>query len=69
VRWLRTVWSELLGLFVDDGALAVAVLLWLAVAWLLLPRLPLPHGLASVILFLGLALILIESAARRSRQG
>ena len=30
MAWLKTVWSEFIGLFVDDGSLAVAVLLWLA---------------------------------------
>jgi len=64
VTWLKTAWSEFIGLFVDDGSLAVAVLAWLAVAWLLLPRLPLPPALPPVILFAGLALILVESALR-----
>ena len=36
---LRTILNELAGLFVDDGSLAVLVLAWLAVCWLLLPRL------------------------------
>ncbi len=64
MTWLKTAWSEFIGLFVDDGSLAVAVLAWLAVAWLLLPRLPLPPALPPVILFAGLALILVESALR-----
>ena len=70
MTWLKTAWSEFIGLFVDDGSLAVAVLAWLAAAWLLLPRLPLPPALPPVILFAGLALILVESAlhgARRDR--
>ena len=69
MTWLKTVWSEFLGLFVDDGSLAVGVLLWLAAAWLLLPRLPLPPTLPPAILFFGLALTLVESALRRARQG
>jgi len=68
VTWLKTAWSEFIGLFVDDGSLAVAVLAWLAVAWLLLPRLPLPPALPPVILFAGLALILVESALRGARR-
>ena len=66
---LKTIWSRFTGLFVDDGSLAVAVLAWLAAAWLLLPRLPLPPALPSTILSAGLASILIESASRRARQG
>lgn len=67
--WLKTIWSEFIGLFVDDGSLAVAVLAWLVAVWLLLPRLPLPPALPPAILFAGLALILVESALRRARQG
>lgn len=68
MTWLKTAWSEFIGLFVDDGSLAVAVLAWLAAAWLLLPRLPLPPALLPVILFAGLALILVESALRGARR-
>ena len=65
--WVKAVWSELFGLFVDDGHFAVAILLWLAVAWLVLPRIGLPHALPPAILFAGLVVILVESAARRAR--
>ncbi len=68
MTWLKTAWSEFIGLFVDDGSLAVAVLAWLAAAWLLLPRLPLSPALPPVILFAGLALILVESALRGARR-
>jgi len=67
--WFKTIWSEFIGLFVDDGSLAVAVLVWVGVAWLLLPRLGLAEDWAAPILFIGLALILVESAFRRARQG
>ena len=64
---LRAVWSEFIGLFVDDGSFAVAILGWLAVGWLVPPRLP--PAVAPVILFAGLAAILVESTVRRSRAG
>lgn len=69
MSWLKTVWSEFIGLFVDDGSFAVAILAWLAACWLVLPRLLLPPAVLPMILFVGLALVLVESALRRSRQG
>jgi len=67
--WFNTMWSEFIGLFVDDGSLAAAVLLWIGATWLLLPRLGLPAAAKPPVLFIGLALILAESVLRRSRQG
>lgn len=66
MNWLKPIWSEFIGLFVDDGSLAIAVLLWLGACWLLLPRLGLPSIWPPMILFVGLALILTESALRRA---
>jgi hypothetical protein len=63
---LRTILNELAGLFVDDGSLAVLVLAWLAVCWLLLPKLGLPPPLLPFLLFVGLAAILAESTVRRA---
>ena len=69
MTWLKTIWSEFIGLFVDDGSFAIAILAWLGVCWLLLPRLGLPPVLLPAILFAGLVAILVKSAARRARQG
>ena len=66
--WVKTAWSELIGLFVDDGSLAVAVLVWLAACWLVMPRFGLPAVWPPVVLFAGLVLILAESAMRGARQ-
>ena len=68
MRWLRSIASELLGLFVDDWHDALAILVWLAAGWLLLPRLGLPGALPPVLLFAGLAVILLASALRRARR-
>ena len=62
---LRAVLNELVGLFVDDGRLAVLVLTWLTVFWLLLQKTSLQSPLLPVLLFVGLAVILAESAIRR----
>jgi hypothetical protein len=62
---LKKIARELVGLFVDDGSLAAVVLVWIAVCGLVLPSGPW-HGL---ILFLGLALILVENVLRGARKG
>lgn len=67
--WLKAIWSEFFGLFVDDGHFAIAILAWLLAAGLALPRLGLPPGWPPAILFAGLVAILVESAARRARHG
>ena len=64
---LRTIWTEFFGLFIDDGPFAAAILIWLAVAKLLLPHLGLPRTLPPMLMALGLAGILVESAVRRAR--
>ena len=65
---LKAMLREMFGLFVDDGSLAIAVLGWLALLWLLLPQLPVPALWHGVILVVGLLAILLESALRRARQ-
>ena len=67
MRWIGTVLREIFGLFVDDGSFAVAILVWLAIMWLVLPRIAVPAFWNGPVLFVGLALILVESAARRAR--
>ncbi|HEY6457397.1 MAG TPA: hypothetical protein VIY90_19140 [Steroidobacteraceae bacterium] len=64
MRWLKTILTEIFGLFVDDIRFALAIIIWLALVRLGLPRLNLPAGWNSVILFTGLATILAESALR-----
>ena len=68
MNWVRSILRELFGLFVDDASFAASILVWLGVAWLVLPRLAVASGWNGVILFAGLALILLESAVRRARR-
>ncbi len=68
MTWLRNIVAELFGLFVDDGSFAIAILIWLGVLWLLLPHLPVDNTWRAMILFAGLAIILLESVLRRARQ-
>lgn len=65
---LRTMLSELWGLFVDDGRYALAIVAWLLLAWLALPLLQLGSGWNAVIFAVGLFAILVESVLRRSRR-
>jgi hypothetical protein len=64
---LRAIWSEFIGLFVDDGRFAATILVWLALGWLVLPRLAMPSAVPPVILAAGLVAILLDSAIRAVR--
>ena len=64
MTWFGTIAAEILGLFVDDGAFALAIVAWIVLTWLVLPRLGAPSGAQGLILFVGLASILIGSAIR-----
>jgi len=58
---------KLIGLFVDDGSFAAAILIWLVVAGLW-AKLGTPDATKGPLLFAGLALILVGSAARGARR-
>lgn len=68
MTWLKAIFQELFGLFVDDGSFAIAILIWLVLLWLVLPPLHVSGVWRAVILFGGLTAILIESVLRRARQ-
>ena len=65
---LRLLLRKAYGLFVDDGPFAVAILLWLGTVWAIAPHLVRASEWQGIIQFAGLALILVESAARRARR-
>ncbi|KIU52659.1 hypothetical protein [Bradyrhizobium elkanii] len=64
MRWFKTIIRELFGLFVDDGSFALIIIAWLGVAWLVLPWLTAGSAWGGAALFVGLALILVESVWR-----
>ena len=66
MSWIKALWAEFIGLFVDDGSFAVAVLVWLGLCWLVLSSFGLPSVYPPVLLFAGLAAILAENALRRA---
>ena len=66
MSWIKTVLREVFGLFVDDAAFALCIVAWLVIAALVPPRLGVPPVWTGPLLFLGLAVILLESAYRRA---
>ena len=68
MRWISTAARELIGLFVDDGSLALAVLVWVGIVVLAFPMLPIPGAWLAIALFAGLALILVENLLRTARR-
>ncbi len=67
MRLLRTILSELIGLFVDDGIFAAAVVIWVVLVAFAAPAIGAPALWRGGALFAGLVAILIESVARRAR--
>lgn len=65
---LSAVIKELLGLFIDDGSLALAILAWVAIVAGLTSLSIVPAIAGGALLFTGLAVILIENVLRRSRK-
>jgi hypothetical protein len=73
MKLLRLIGDELWGLFVDDGVFAGAIVLWLLVGWGVLPHVGLSRldhlaWLPAVLLFAGLAVILVFGALRAARR-
>ncbi len=65
---LKTIRDEIIGLFVDDQLFAVAILVWLALVWLIVTHTSISPAWRAIALFAGLAVILLESATRAARR-
>ena len=64
---LRTIWAEALGLFIDDGAYAGAIVAWLVIVGVMVRVTPI--GMAGgPLLAAGLAAILLHGAWRKARK-
>ncbi|MGH6883646.1 hypothetical protein [Hypericibacter sp.] len=59
---------EIVGLFIDDGSLAIGILVWVAIVALALPALDVPEVWRAILLFVGCVIILIENVARSARR-
>jgi hypothetical protein len=68
MQWIIGIAKELLGLFVDDGYFAIAIVVWLGVVWFLSLHILEGNGWSGAVLFAGLGLILLRSAIVRARQ-
>jgi len=68
MKALQTIFNEAIGLFVDDGPFALAIVVWLAVVAAAVRFVPGAAGWAGPLLAVGLAGILVESAWRRARK-
>ena len=66
--WLKSIVREVLGLFVDDGSFAMAIVVWAGIVVLVLARVTLHASWTGPALFSGLAFILIENVVRTSRR-
>jgi hypothetical protein len=67
MKVLVTIAKELFGLFVDDGSLALALLVWVGLVWL--AGQALQPGAIGIAIFVGCAAILAENVLRRARKG
>jgi hypothetical protein len=68
MRAIKTAISEIYGLFVEDQTLALSILVWVAIAVLVFPRLPGGVSWGAPLLFAGLAILLIENVRRSARK-
>jgi hypothetical protein len=68
MNWVKSIAREVWGLFVEDGSFAAAILVWVLLAGVGLPRVAAAANWTGPALFAGLAVILIESAARFARR-
>jgi len=68
INGLIAMLGKVFGLFVDDGSLALSILVWIFALHVVMPIVPLDQGGAAPALFLGCVGILIENVLRASRQ-
>ena len=68
INGLIAMLGKVFGLFVDDGSLALSILVWIFALHVVMPIVPMDQGGAAPALFLGCIGILIENVLRASRQ-
>lgn len=65
---LAAILKELWSLFVDDGRLALALVIWISVAGIGLPLSPIPPAWDAPALFVGCVAILVLNVMRSVRR-
>jgi hypothetical protein len=68
IKRLIPIARKLFGLFVDDGSLALSILVWIFALHVVAPIVSIEQTWAAPVLFLGCAGILVENVLRASRQ-
>jgi hypothetical protein len=63
-----SVWRKFFTMFVDDRNFALAIVTWIFAYWLLVPTWVASPLWQGVILFVGLAAILLDSVLRHARR-
>jgi hypothetical protein len=66
--WLTTARRELIGLFIDDGSFAVAILAWIIGGAICIHVFAVPPATEGFLLAAGLALLLGENVERTARE-
>jgi hypothetical protein len=64
MTWFGSVLKQIYGLFVDDGLLSLAICVWLPIVWFVLPHVVASETVRPIVLFAGLALLLLDSVRR-----
>lgn len=67
MTWLTSGLKQIYGLFVDDGALSLAICVWLLVVWFVFPHIVADPSVRPIVLFIGLAYLLMNSVRRASK--
>lgn len=68
LSWISTVRRELVGLFVEDGRFALAVLAWLAGSAICIHLIGVDPAVEGLLLAAGFILLLAENVDRTARQ-
>lgn len=68
INGLIAMLRKVFGLFVDDGSLALSILVWIFALYVVTQVVPIEQGGTAPVLFLGCVGILIENVLRASRQ-
>jgi len=66
MTWLMNGLKQIYGLFVEDGALSLAICVWLLIVWFGLPHIVAGNTARPIVLFIGLAVLLGDRVRRRS---